>query len=257
MDIILLERVENLGKIGDVVTVKDGYARNYLLPRKKALRATEANKKYFETQKKQIEAHNKQLMEEAAKLSKKVEAAKVVVLRQAGDTGQLYGSVTSRDISHELKEQGFEVESGKIILDKPIKEVGVYDVSVHLHPEVSVKLKVNVARSSEEAQSQEELHEKAREVFESEELAKEAEERLAGKEPAAKEAEEGEEAEAAEAAGKEKAEKKEKTAKGEVKTEKKAAKEEKKAEKKAAPAKDKGGKAEAKAEKKQEAKKGK
>lgn len=257
MDIILLERVENLGKIGDVVTVKDGYARNYLLPNKKALRATEANRKYFEAQKKEIEARNKKLMEEAGKLAKKVEKARVVVLRQAGDTGQLYGSVTSRDISHELKEQGLEVESGKIILDKPIKEVGVYDVSIHLHPEVSVTLKVNVARSSEEAQSQEELHEKAREVFESEELAKEAEERLAGKQPAAKEAEEGEEADAAKAEGEEKEEKKEKAAKGEAKAGGKAAKEEKKAEKKAAPAKDKGGQAEKKAEKKQEAKKGK
>lgn len=177
MQIILLERVDKLGKIGDVVSVKDGFARNYLLPQKKALRATEANKKYFEAQKKEIEARNKQQVSEAEKLAAKVQDAKVVVLRQAGESGQLYGSVTSRDIARALREQGVKnVRRGNVILDTPIKELGVSKVHIRLHPEVVIDIDVNVARSAEEADAQALA---AENIFETEELAHAAEEELA------------------------------------------------------------------------------
>ncbi|HXV73431.1 MAG TPA: 50S ribosomal protein L9, partial [Sphingomonadales bacterium] len=149
MEIILLERIESLGKIGDVVKVKDGYARNYLLPLKKALRATEANKKFFETQRKTIEEKNIAAKGEAEKLAKKIAAAKIVLLRQAGEGGQLYGSVSARDIAAELAKLGHKVDRDQVLLGAPIKDTGLVEVTLRLHGEVSIKLPVNVARTDE------------------------------------------------------------------------------------------------------------
>ena len=154
MDIILLERVEKLGAIGDVVTVKDGYARNFLLPNKKALRANAANKKVFEANRAKIEADNADRRKDAEKASGSVEGKQIVLIRAASNTGQLYGSVTVRDIVEGLNEQGADVTKKMIILERPIKELGVVDVKVVLHPEVSVNVEVNVARSDDEAELQ-------------------------------------------------------------------------------------------------------
>ena len=155
MDVILLERIERLGQIGDVVKVKPGYARNFLLPTKKALRATEENKKRFEAQRAQIEANNLQRREEAEKIKGKVDGLKVVVIRQASETGILFGSVSSRDIAEGVTKAGFTVERRQVILDKPIKTLGLHDVRVALHPEVMVKVIANVAKSEDEAVAQE------------------------------------------------------------------------------------------------------
>ena len=184
MQLILLERIGKLGQIGDSVTVKDGYARNFLLPKKKALRATEANKKYFEQQRKVIEARNADQIKEAEKVAKAAQGAKVVLLRQAGETGQLYGSVTSRDIAVELRKQKIQVRRGNIILDTPIKEIGIAKVKVSLHADVVMEVDVNVARSTEEAQAQVIAADK---LFESKELAEAAEAALSD-EPAEEEA---------------------------------------------------------------------
>ncbi|NJM50103.1 MAG: 50S ribosomal protein L9 [Sphingomonadales bacterium] len=154
MDIILLERVEKLGAIGDVVTVKDGYARNFLLPNKKALRANESNKKLFEANRAKIEADNADRRKDAESTSKNVEGKQIVLIRAASNTGQLYGSVTVRDITEGLNANGGDVNKSMIILERPIKALGVYDVRVVLHPEVSVKISVNVARSDDEAELQ-------------------------------------------------------------------------------------------------------
>lgn len=154
MEIILLERVEKLGQIGDVVNVKNGFARNYLLPNKKALRATKANLAYFETQRKEIEAQNLAARTEAEAVAAKMNDLSVVLLRQAGESGQLYGSVTSRDIAVEITEAGFKVVRSQVILPMPIKTIGLVTVSVRLHAEVSVNVTVNVARSAEEAELQ-------------------------------------------------------------------------------------------------------
>lgn len=154
MQVILLERVEKLGAIGDVVTVKDGFARNFLLPRKKALRANEANRKVFEANKARIVADNDLRREEALAASSGVEGTSVTLIRQASNTGQLYGSVAVRDIVEALEAAGKKVGKNQIALDKPIKAIGLYDVKVALHPEVSVMIKVNVARSPEEADLQ-------------------------------------------------------------------------------------------------------
>jgi large subunit ribosomal protein L9 len=154
MEVILLERVEKLGQMGEVVKVKDGYARNFLLPRKKALRATEANKKVFETQRAQLEAQNLAKKGEAEKVAVKMEGLSVALLRQAGDSGQLYGSVSARDIADAITAAGFTVSRNQVNLTTPIKAVGVYAVKVSLHPEVSVEVKVNVARSEAEAEKQ-------------------------------------------------------------------------------------------------------
>ena len=156
MDIILLERVEKLGTIGDVVTVKDGYARNFLLPNKKALRANAANKKVFESNRAKIEEDNASKRQEAEKHSENVEGKKIVLIRASSNSGQLYGSVTVRDIAEGLNEEGANVEKSMIVLERPIKELGIVDVKVVLHPEVSVNVKVNVARSPEEAELQNE-----------------------------------------------------------------------------------------------------
>jgi len=154
MDIILLERIEKLGTIGDVVTVKDGYARNYLLPNKKALRANEANRKVFEANRSKIEADNAARRGEAEKHSENVEGKSVVLIRASSNAGQLYGSVSVRDIVDALNADGAEVSKAMIVLERPIKTIGVFDVKVALHPEVSVTVKVNVARSPDEAEQQ-------------------------------------------------------------------------------------------------------
>lgn len=154
MDIILLERVEKLGAIGDVVSVKDGYARNYLLPNKKALRANERNKKVFEANRAKIEAENAEKRSDAEKHSANVEGKQVVLIRASSNSGQLYGSVSVRDIVEALNEQGADVAKQMIVLERPIKTLGVFDVRVNLHPEVSVNVQVNVARSPDEAELQ-------------------------------------------------------------------------------------------------------
>ena len=154
MDIILLERVEKLGAIGDVVTVKDGYARNFLLPNKKALRANDANRKVFEANRAKIESDNATRRDEAQKASGGVEGKQIVLIRAASQTGQLYGSVSVKDIVDGLVAQDAKVTKSMIVLERPIKTLGVFDVKVVLHPEVSVNVQVNVARSDDEAELQ-------------------------------------------------------------------------------------------------------
>ena len=154
MEIILLERVEKLGSIGDVVTVKDGYARNYLLPNKKALRANEANRKVFEANRARIEADNAERRTDAEKHAGNVDGKQVVLIRASSNSGQLYGSVSVRDIVEALNEDGADVTKQMIVLERPIKTIGMFDVRVNLHPEVSVTVQVNVARSPDEADQQ-------------------------------------------------------------------------------------------------------
>ena len=154
MEVILLERVEKLGAIGDVVKVKDGFARNYLLPRKKALRANEANRKVFEANRARIEEDNAHRRTDAEKAAKGVDGKSVKLIRQASNTGQLYGSVSARDIAEALEGVGAHVAKSQVVLDRPIKAIGVHDIKIALHPEVSVTVKVNVARSPEEADLQ-------------------------------------------------------------------------------------------------------
>jgi large subunit ribosomal protein L9 len=154
MQVILLERVEKLGQIGDEVKVKDGFARNYLLPKKKALRATEKNRAYFETQRAQLETRNLEKKSEAEKIAKKLDGKTFVLLRQAGDRGQLYGSVSPRDIAEIITAGGFTVDRTQVPLDKAIKAIGLVPVSVVLHPEVRVTVTVNVARTEDEAERQ-------------------------------------------------------------------------------------------------------
>ena len=154
MDVILLERVAKLGQMGDVVKVKDGYARNFLLPQGKALRASDANIKNFEAQKAQLEARNLETRKEAEALGEKLDGQTYVVIRSASDAGALYGSVTPRDIADAATEAGFTIDRKQITLNAPIKDLGLHDVSVVLHPEVSVTVVVNVARSAEEAELQ-------------------------------------------------------------------------------------------------------
>lgn len=154
MEVILLERVEKLGQIGDVVTVKNGFARNFLLPRGKALRSNAANLKVFEANKAKIVADNETKRGEAEKAAKTVDGTAVTLIRQASNTGQLYGSVAVRDIVEALEAEGKKVTRQQVVLDKPIKAIGVYEVKVSLHAEVSVIVKVNVARSPEEAELQ-------------------------------------------------------------------------------------------------------
>jgi large subunit ribosomal protein L9 len=154
MQVILLERVEKLGQMGEEVKVKDGFARNYLLPQKKALRATKANREFFQSQKSQLEARNLERKSEAQKIADKLDGQTFVLLRQAGDRGQLYGSVSPRDISDIITNGGFSVARTQIPLDKAIKDIGLHSVSVVLHPEVRVKVTVNVARTEDEAERQ-------------------------------------------------------------------------------------------------------
>lgn len=154
MEVILLERVEKLGAIGDVVRVKDGFARNYLLPRKKALRANEANRKVFEANRARIEEENANRRGDAEKESKGIGGKTVQLIRQASNTGQLYGSVSARDIVDALDADGAKVTKSQVVLDRPIKAIGLHEVKIALHPEVSITVKVNVARSPEEADLQ-------------------------------------------------------------------------------------------------------
>jgi len=154
MDVILLERVEKLGQIGDVVTVKNGFARNFLLPRKKALRANAANKKVFEANRANIEAENAKRRDVAAEDAKGIDGKTITLIRQASNTGQLYGSVSTRDLVEAFETDGDKVTKNQIVLDKPIKTIGLSTVRIALHPEVSVTIKVNVARSPEEAELQ-------------------------------------------------------------------------------------------------------
>jgi large subunit ribosomal protein L9 len=154
MEVILLERVEKLGQIGDVVNVKNGFARNYLLPNKKALRANEANKKVFEANRAKIEADNASKRSDAEAASKGVDGKTVQLIRQASNTGQLYGSVSARDIVEALEGVGAKVSKSQIVLNRPIKAIGMHEIKVALHPEVAVSVKVNVARSPEEAELQ-------------------------------------------------------------------------------------------------------
>ena len=187
MEVILLERVEKLGSIGDVVTVKNGFARNYLLPNKKALRANESNRKVFEANRAKIEADNAERRTDAEKAAKGVDGKTVQLIRQASNTGQLYGSVSARDIVEALEGEGAKVTKSQVVLDRPIKNIGVHDVKVALHPEVSVIVKVNVARSPEEADLQAQGVDVLAQMFEEE--AAPAAEDLAPEAPATEEAE--------------------------------------------------------------------
>lgn len=155
MDVILLERIEKLGQMGDVVSVKPGFARNFLLPKGKALRANAANKTHFEAQRAQLEAENLKRKEEAEAVAAKMTDMKVVLIRQAGDAGQLYGSVTARDVADGVKDAGVTIGRSQVALDKPIKTIGLHDVRVELHAEVVVNVVANVARSQDEAETQE------------------------------------------------------------------------------------------------------
>ena len=154
MDVILLERIEKLGAIGDVVKVKNGYARNFLLPRGKALRANESNRKVFEANREKIEANNAERRTAAQKDAGTIDGVTIQLIRQASNTGQLYGSVSARDLAEALEAQGHKVAKNQIVLDRPIKAIGMQDVKIALHPEVSVNIRVNVARSPEEADLQ-------------------------------------------------------------------------------------------------------
>src|SRR5580658_4317072 len=154
IEVILLERIERLGQMGQVVKVRPGFARNYLLPHKKALRATKENLAYFEKQRGQLEAQNLARRGEAEHVAKKLDGIAVVVIRQAGESGQLYGSVTARDIADAVTKAGFTIGRGQVVLDKAIKTLGLYKQRVVLHPEVSVTVTVNVAQSAEEAEMQ-------------------------------------------------------------------------------------------------------
>lgn len=151
MEIILLERIERLGQMGDVVNVKNGYARNYLLPQKKALRKTKDNMALFEAKRKEYEAHNAKLKAEAETLAEKMQNLSVTIIRQAAETGQLYGSVTMRDICDAIRDSGFKIERHQIVLGQPFKNLGIFDVRLSLHPDVAQTVRVNIARSAEEA----------------------------------------------------------------------------------------------------------
>ncbi len=161
MEVILLEHIERLGKMGEKVNVKNGYARNYLLPQGKALRATEANLAVYEKQKAELEAHNQKLLENASKMAESLKGFSAVLIRQAAETGQLYGSVTIRDIAAAVKDAGFAIERRQVFLDKTIKDLGVYQVKLNLHPEVSQTILINVARTDDEAKKQAKAFENA------------------------------------------------------------------------------------------------
>lgn len=154
MQVILLERVESLGGIGDEVKVRDGFARNFLLPQKKALRANDANRKVFEARRAEIEARNAEARANAEKSSKGIDGQAYTLIRQAGEGGQLYGSVSARDIADEIVKSGGKIDRAAVVLDKPIKTVGLHPVRIRLHAEVSVNVTVNVARSADEAERQ-------------------------------------------------------------------------------------------------------
>ena len=174
MQVILLERIGRLGQMGDVVNVKDGFARNFLLPHGKALRATEANRKRFERDRSQLEARDLELKSEAQGVSAKLDGKSFVVIRQAGDSGQLYGSVSTRDIASAVTEGGFSIERRQVMLDRPIKALGLHEVRVSLHGEVEPRVTVNVARSADEAARQARGEDVSRTMTEAEEDAEAA-----------------------------------------------------------------------------------
>ena len=156
MDVILLERIEKLGQMGDVVSVRPGYARNYLLPQNKAMRATKENRERFESQRAQLEAENLERRGEAEAVAGRIEGLRITLIRQAGETGQLYGSVSARDLADSVTESGFTIDRGQVLLERTIKHLGLHTVRIRLHPEVIVPVVANVARSEEEAKIQEE-----------------------------------------------------------------------------------------------------
>lgn len=182
MQVILLERIGRLGQMGDVVTVKDGFARNFLLPQGKALRATKANRERFENERAQLEARNLELKSEAGAVAEKLQGKSFIIIRQAGDSGQLYGSVTTRDISAAVTEGGFSIERRQVMLDRPIKTLGLHEIRIGLHAEVEPHVTINVARSPDEAARQargEQVTGKAMDEAEEEALrAREAAEKL-------------------------------------------------------------------------------
>ena len=204
MQVILLERVEKLGQMGDQVTVKPGFARNFLLPQGKALRATADNIQRFETERAQLEAQNLERRSEAESVADKMGDLTVVIIRAASESGQLYGSVNARDVAEAVSEAGFSVGRSQIVLDKPIKTLGIFDVRVRLHPEVSKSVSVNVAQSEEEAEAQAERVARGEPavltaaLLDQQEAARIAEEQNAAMAEAAAENEAAEEAEAAE-----------------------------------------------------------
>lgn len=195
MQVILLERIGRLGQMGDVVNVKDGFARNFLLPQGKALRATKANRERFEKERAQLEARNLELKSEASAVAGKLQGQSFIILRQAGESGQLYGSVTTRDIAEVVTEGGFSIERRQVLLDRPIKALGLHDVRVGLHAEVEPHVTINVARSPDEAARQargEQVTGKAMDQAEEEAIrAKVAAEKLFEEGAAAKELVEG------------------------------------------------------------------
>jgi len=154
MQVILLERVEKLGQMGDEVRVKDGFARNFLLPKKKALRATKANREYFQAQKAQLEAHNLERKKDADAIAKKLDGKSFTLIRQAGDRGQLYGSVSPRDVAEAAEKAGYKLDRHQVSISQAIKAVGLFTIPVVLHPEVKVNITINVARSEDEAERQ-------------------------------------------------------------------------------------------------------
>ena len=182
MKVVLLERVEHLGAIGDVVTVKDGFARNFLLPRDKARRATSANLKAFEVERAAIEQRNEKNKAEAQKVADKIDGQTYVLIRQAGETGQLYGSVAGRDVAETVQAEGGKIERSQVVLNTPIKTLGVHEVLVRLHAEVSATVKINVARSADEAERQARGEDVIRSQFDDERLAAEqaAQDMIAG-----------------------------------------------------------------------------
>ncbi|WP_330167369.1 50S ribosomal protein L9 [Bartonella grahamii] len=185
MDIILLERIPRLGQMGDIVSVKDGYARNFLLPQGKALRANEANKKHFEIQRAQLEARNLERKSEAQKIAEKLDGQSFIVVRSAGETGQLYGSVSTRDIAEIITDEGFSIGRNQIELNHPIKMIGLHTITLSLHPEVQISVIINVARSTSEAQRQAEGETltSAKEIYNiQEELLEESQEKLLAEE---------------------------------------------------------------------------
>src|SRR4051812_14649039 len=193
MQVILLERVEKLGQIGDEVKVKDGFARNFLLPKKKALRATKANRDYFQAQKSQIEANNLRLKGEAEKIAKKLDGQRFVLIRQAGDRGQLYGSVSPRDVADAAGKAGFTIDRHQVSISVAIKSIGIFTIPVVLHPEVKVNIAINVARSEDEAERQARGEDVLAEKTEAEEAKIAAEEIFeAGAAPVEEETEEAE-----------------------------------------------------------------
>ena len=197
MQVILLERVEKLGQMGDEVKVKDGFARNFLLPKKKALRATKANREYFQHQKAQLEAHNLDRKKDAEAIAKKLGGKSFVLLRQAGDRGQLYGSVSPRDVADAVEKGGFTINRTQVNISTAIKTIGLFTIPVVLHPEVRVNITINVARSEDEAERQARGEDVLAEKTDAEEAKIAAEELFEeGAAPKPEEPAEGEEAEA-------------------------------------------------------------